>query len=167
MKGLLITLLILLILGMIKVGVLAQYQKKIFRLDVLIGRLKLTVVGKEKKTSKPPKPKKEKKNKEKPAKNVKVQKNAAGGEETASKKTEEKGKWKPWLQAVLAYWQDILSLIGRVLTSPTLDDIQLEILVGGDAEKCAMTYGKICAIVGGVLPVVENTFGIRKRRTAV
>ena len=72
------------------------------------------------------------------------------------------------LQAVLAYWREILSLIGRVLTTPTLDVLRLELLVGGkDAENCAMTYGRICAVVGSVLPVVENTFGIRKRKIDV
>ena len=55
-----------------------------------------------------------------------------------------------------------------MLTSPTLDVLKLQILVGGkDAEACAMTYGRICAVVGCVLPVVENTFGIRKRQIDV
>ena len=164
MKGLLITLLILLILGMIKVGVRAQYQKKKFRLDVLICRFKLTVVGQEEKFSKIPKPQKEKKQENFSPKHAKESQKTSDGKKAASSKLKDKGKWKPWLDAVLVYWQEILSLIGKVLTSPTLDDIQIEVLVGGDAEKCAMTYGRICSIVGVVLPVVENTFGIRKRR---
>ena len=174
MKGLLITILVLVILGMLKVGVRVLYQQKKVRLEVLISKFKIVLLGKDEKPKKakvpkvkkdqPAKPKKEKKTKS----NLKSKSVQPSASQTGEKKPKKKGKFKPWIDAALAYWQEILQLIGRVLTSPTLDDLQLEIRVGGgDAEKCAMTYGKICAIVGGVLPVVENTFGIRKRRIEV
>ena len=173
MKGLLITLAVLLVLALIKVGVRVIYRNKQLQVDVLISRFKLVVVGDKKKTkkkkSKPVKPKKA----EKTGGKISSKKDtaAAATDQKASeenKKPKQKGKLKPWIDALLTYWREILELIGRVLRSPTLDDLQLEIRVGGsDAEACAMTYGRICAIVGGVLPVVENTFGIRKRRIEV
>ena len=173
MKGLLITLAVLLILALIKVGVRVLYQQKQLQVEVLISRFKLIIVGdrKKKKKKKHKSDKKEKKPAKEKAKSAKTE---ASSEKTdqnnkdGSKKSKQKGKLKPWIDALLTYWREILELIGRVLTSPTLDDLQLEIRVGGsDAEACAMTYGRICAIVGGVLPVVENTFGIRKRRIEV
>lgn len=172
MKGLLITIFILLILGMIKVGVHVLYQQKKLRLEALISRFKIVILGQEKKPkkqkpAKPPKEKKSNKNKKTDEKQQTVS-SADSSVKTSEKKPKQKGKFKPWIDAVLAYWQEILQLIGRVLTSPTLDDLQIEVRVGGgDAEKCAMTYGKICAIVGCVLPGVENTFGIRKRRIEI
>lgn len=162
MKGLLIVLLILLLLGMIKVGVHAFYEEKKLKLDLILSRFRLTVIGKEKKDRKPPKAKK-KKTEKTPAQKKKTEaspekKKTAGGFQ----------KLKPWLEAVMDYWQDLFSLIGRVLSSPTLDILRLEITVGaGDAESCAMTYGKICAMVGALLPVVENTFTVKKRSVEI
>ena len=164
---LLIVLLILVFLGMMKIGVHLLYEKKKLFLELLIFRFKIVLTGAEKKPGK----KKQKKSStdEKPI-NQKAEKTAAASKKktTPDAKPKQKGKWKPLLQAVLAYWREILSLIGRVLTTPTLDVLRLELLVGGkDAENCAMTYGRICAVVGSVLPVVENTFGIRKRKIDV
>ena len=161
MKGLLITVLILVILGMLKIGVRVQYLEKQLTVTLLISRWKLVLLGREKK-KKPTKPVKVKEKAEK----KKLQKPAAKAASVsgAPQKPKQKGKLKPWIQAVMEYWREIFDIIGKVLTSPTLDDLQLEIRIGGDPEKCAMTYGKICAAVGAVLPVVENTFRIRKRR---
>ena len=173
MKGLLITLAVLLILALIKVGVRVLYQQKQLQVEVLISRFKLIIVGdrKKKKKKKHKSDKKEKKPAKEKTKSAKAKASAEITDQNnkdSSKKSGQKGKLKPWIDALLTYWREILELIGRVLTSPTLDDLQLEIRVGGfDAEACAMTYGRICAIVGGVLPVVENTFGIRKRRIEV
>ena len=73
-------------------------------------------------------------------------------------------KTKAWVKAVMAHFGDIMSLLGKVLRSPTLDVLKLHILVGAsDPEVCAMNYGKFQAMAGAALPVVENIFGIRKR----
>ena len=143
MKGLLITLLILFLLGMIKVGVHVFYEDKNLKLDLLISRFRMTVIGKEKKEKNLSKVKKRK--------TEKVTSHQNGKAHSYEKKQSSGGfqKLKPWIDAVLDYWQDLFSLIGRVLTSPTLDILRLEIQVGaGDAEACALTYGKICAMVG-------------------
>ena len=146
------------LLAAAKVGVHVSYLEKKLRLDLLISSFRLTLLGGE-----PKKPKRQKKRRTSEEKTQKPKKQSAA-------KTPKEGKpnLKPWLQAVQTYWRELLELVGRVLTSPTLDVLKLQILVGGkDAEACAMTYGRICAVVGSVLPVVENTFGIRKRQIDV
>ena len=51
-------------------------------------------------------------------------------------------------------------MIGKVLTSPTLDILRLHIAVGGGDPE--MTYGKICAGMGAGLPLLYNTFRVKK-----
>lgn len=162
----LLVLLVLFVLSMIKIGVHVLYEGKKLQLELLVSKYKMILVGDEKKTNKPPKMKKtiEETEKKKQAQASKSSNNS----KKQDTKPKEKGKWKPLIQTVLSYWREILSLVGRVLTTPTLDVLRLELQVGGkDSEDCAMTYGRICAIIGAVLPVVENTFGIRKRKIDV
>lgn len=150
----------LVLLAMVKVGVRVTYDEKKLRVELLIFRFKMVLLGDDK-TEKPEKPKKEK---------TKKDKRPSVRSESKQQKPKEKKKilQNPWVQAVLEYWRELLALVGRVLTTPTLDVLRLQLWVGGgDSEKCAMTYGRVCAILGGVLPVVENTFGIRKRQIAV
>ena len=148
------------LLAMVKVGVRVTYDEKKLRVELLIFRFKMVLLGDDK-PEKPEKPKKEKTKKEK--------RPSVRSESKQQKPKEKKNiSQNPWVQAVLEYWRELLALVGRVLTTPTLDVLRLQFWVGGgDSEKCAMTYGRVCAILGGVLPVVENTFGIRKRQIAV
>ena len=146
------------LLAAAKVGVHVSYLEKKLRLDLLVSKFRFTILGGE--------PKKPKRQKKRQAPKEKTQKPKA--EKAPKAQKEGKPDLKPWLQAAQTYWRELLELVGRVLTSPTLDVLKLQILVGGkDAEACAMTYGRICAVVGCVLPVVENTFGIRKRQIDV
>lgn len=150
----------LVLLAMVKVGVRVTYDEKKLRVELLIFRFKMVLLGDDK-PEKPEKPKKEK---------TKKDKRPSVRAESKQQKPKEKKNilQNPWVQAVLEYWRELLALVGRVLTTPTLDVLRLQLWVGGgDSEKCAMTYGRVCAILGGVLPVVENTFGIRKRQIAV
>ena len=150
----------LVLLAMVKVGVRVTYDEKKLRVELLIFRFKMVLLGDDK-PEKPEKPKKEK---------TKKDKRPSVRSESKQQKPKEKKNilQNPWVQAVLEYWRELLALVGRVLTTPTLDVLRLQLWVGGgDSEKCAMTYGRVCAILGGVLPVVENTFGIRKRQIAV
>ena len=150
----------LVLLAMVKVGVRVTYDDKKLRVELLIFRFKMVLLGDDK-PEKPEKPKKEK---------TKKDKRPSVRSESKQQKPKEKKNilQNPWVQAVLEYWRELLALVGRVLTTPTLDVLRLQLWVGGgDSEKCAMTYGRVCAILGGVLPVVENTFGIRKRQIAV
>ena len=143
-------------LAFVKVGIHVAYEDKLLQLELIIAKIRLVLMGKDK-SEKPKNPKTKKKE---PAKQSSPK----------TESTKKKGKiWEnPWVRAVLDHWQALLGLIGRVLTTPTLDILRLQIWVGGgDSEKCAMNYGRICAVLGGVLPVVENTFGIRKRQIEV
>ena len=161
MRGLLVWVIvlgILAVLAMVKVGVHVTYDEKKLRVELLVSRFKILLAG----DDKPEKP-----TKKKPAKEKKEAKPKA---QEKPKPKRKKGKLleNPWVQAVLDYWQELLTLVGRVLKSPTLDVLRLQLWVGGgDSDKCAMTYGRVCAILGGVLPVVENTFGIRRREINV
>lgn len=158
MKGWLIALAVLFLLAMVRVGVHVLYEEKQLQLELLISRFKLLLVG----------PKKEKKPKKSQSKvKPKSAKPETEPSQSKEKPKKKKGAAKPWIDAVLEYWRELFALIGRVLTTPTLDVLRVELQVGGDPEKCAMTYGRVCAMVGAVLPVVENTFRIRKRNIQV
>lgn len=75
---------------------------------------------------------------------------------------------KKWLRAVLAYWRELLELVGRVLRTPQLDLLYLRITAGGgDAEACAMNYGRICAGISGALPLVYGAFRLKKEDISV
>ena len=147
-----IILLIVVLVALIKIGIRVTYIGKDFHMDLKVSRFRFALIG-EKKSKKP---NKQKENKKSPP--------PADKKKTAEKVKKGSILENPWVKSVLDYWQELLSLIGRVLVSPALDALYLHMKIGGgDAEQCAMKYGKICAILGGVLPVVENTFGIRKR----
>ena len=141
----------------------------------MISKFKILLIGREQKKKKSKSPKA---NKAKGKKNATTGKQADAAqvqpkehETAAGAAAQTKGKkanLKPWIDAVMTYWRELLALVGHILTAPTLDILRLEVWVGGkDAEACAMTYGRICAMIGSVLPVVENTFGIRKRKIDV
>lgn len=149
-----VILLILVIIGLVKIGVHLLYEDKAFRAYLTVSRFQICLTE-DKKTPK----KKNKKNEHK-------------AKESKPKAPKAKNKTKllenPWLKSVLDYWQEIFGVIGRVLRSPTLDVLRIQLWVGGgDSEQCAMKYGKICAAMGALLPVVDNTFGIKKRQINV
>ena len=151
-----IVLAVLAFLAMVKVGVRVIYDEKKLRLELLISKFRLVLVGEDK----PQKKKKANPKQEKPVKQPKPK--------SKPERPKQKLLDNPWVQAVMAYWRELLALVGRILTSPTLDVLRLQLWVGGgDSEKCAMTYGRVCAVLGGILPVVENTFGIRRRQIEV
>ena len=155
-----IVLLVFLIVGMIRVGIHLGYEERTLRLELLISKLRFVLIGQESKN----------KNRKKKSKQEKTQnqKQKTKTKENASHTKKGNLLENPWIQALMDYWRDILALVGRVLKTPTLDVLRIQLWVGGgDSEKCAMTYGRICAVLGAVLPVVENTFGIKKRQIEV
>ena len=152
-----ITLAILFFLAMVKVGIQVRYEQNKLYLALLIFKFRVALIGDEKEKN----PKKEKTKQEK-----------AGPETAAENAVSEKKPGKvlqnPWVRAILDDWRELVELIGRTLTTPTLDVLQMQVWVGGeDAAQCAMTYGRVCAAIGAALPVVENTFGIRRRKINV
>lgn len=80
-------------------------------------------------------------------------------------KKRRRSKGRAWIKSVLQNWNEIFELIGRILSSPVMDELELRISVGGaDPEVCAMTYGRVCAVVSALLPVVEKTFSVKKQQ---
>lgn len=155
MTGWLIALGILLLFLLLKVGVRFRWESSESILKIRIGLLRFSLPTNEKEK----KPKKKKPDK----KQDKTPKSSA----SEGKKKEKKGlspAMKSWIRSVLDHWRELFALIGRVLTMPTLDLLRIRIAVaGGEPDACAMKYGKICAGLSAGLPVVYNTFRVRKQ----
>lgn len=92
-------------------------------------------------------------------------------DKTPSKSVSAKKKkrdWKPLLSAMFENRSEILALVGRILTTPTLDALHVHIEVGADEpDQCALKYGQICGLVGAILGAIENTFTVKKRKVDV
>ncbi len=86
-------------------------------------------------------------------------------------KTEKTKKWARIhnvFPIIKTHWRELLELIDRVLRAPCMQRLRLNVFVGGsDPEECAMNYGRICAIISAVLPVVKHTFEIKKEQVDV
>lgn len=145
MKALIIVLALLLVLfliAMIKLGVSIVYRDNKLSIRIIAAGFRLKLGQK-------------KKDKQKRGK-----KNA----DPEQKKEKPKFEAKPWIRSALNHWTELMAMIGRVLTSPTIEKLRVYISVGDeDPEKCAMDYGRLCAIVGSILAPLENTFKIKKR----
>lgn len=88
--------------------------------------------------------------------------------EQSGQPIDQKPKEKINFKAYLPYWKEILELIGRVLTAPTIDFLRMEAEIGGkDPAACAMAYGRMWAAVGTVLPVIETVFHVEKREISI
>lgn len=158
MRPWMIWILIFLVLALCRVGIHVIYRDNKLLLWVVVSKMRIILIGKEKK---------KRKNRAKSVKKTSVPQTTVSTNSHLKKKKNQ-GAAKLWFQVVLDEWNGIVSVIGRVLTKPTLDVFRLCIAVGaGDAESCAMTYGRICAIVGGCLPAFEKTFRIKKREINV
>lgn len=88
--------------------------------------------------------------------------------DTMRGRQKEQGKSKPsmkkWIRVALRHWQELLELVGRALRTPQLDLLRIQVAAGGnDAEACAMHYGRICAGLGIGLPLVHQTFHVKKQ----
>lgn len=148
MKALLIVLLILILLGLLKVGVQIVYDGEL-RVQLLIWKLRISLP-------------KEKKSKKKPEKPAEVEQKAP------KQKKQKNPAVKAWLQAALAHWQDILTLMGKALHMPRLDPLILHVTAGGpDPAACALNYGRAWAVLGSVLPLLENSFRMGRRDVGV
>lgn len=134
----------------IKCGVRILYENKDFLVELRCLGSRYCLLGGEEKTQK----KKKKVSSEK--------------KKSTEQPVAQMQKRKINFRAYLPYWQEILGIVGRVLTAPTIDLLRLQAEAGGsDAEACAMAYGRMWAAVGAVLPVVENIFQVEKREISI
>lgn len=148
MKALLIVLLILILLGLLKVGVHIVYDG-VLRVQLLIWKLRISLP-------------KEKKSKKKPEKPAEVE------QKTPKQKKQKNPAVKAWIQAALAHWQDMLALMGKALHMPRLNPLILHVTAGGpDPAARALNYGRAWAVLGSILPLLENSFRIGRRDVGV
>lgn len=146
MRGWVIFLAILAVLccfAILKVGIYLVYIEQEISVRFLIGPLKVQFPAK--------------KDKEKKVRS-----------DTKSIPRKKQRNIKPWLTALWEHLGEILDLVARILTSPTIDILKIDVSVGhSDPETCALNYGRICAVVASALALIENTFSIKKRKTDV
>jgi len=148
MIGWLIAIAVFVLFLLMKVGVRIHWDSGSMILKIRIGLIRFSLSTEKKKTP----PKKQKK------------KTESSAQQTADKLKKEKKKMSPslksWIMALIERRGELLSLLGKVLTSPTLDLLRIHIAVGGKDPE--MTYGKICAGMGAGLPLLYNTFRVKK-----
>lgn len=146
MRGWVIFLAILALLSCIailRIGIHLVYVEQEISVRLLVGSLKVQF----------------------PAKKEKEKKVLDGAKAAPRKKQR---NIKPWLTALWEHLGEILDLAARILTSPTIDILKIDVAVGhSDPETCALNYGRICGAVASTLAVIENTFSIKKRKTDV
>jgi len=91
----------------------------------------------------------------------------AGAEETASQPPEEKPKKKGGaLDLVKAGLPLVGEAAGELRRKIRIDELSLDLVLGGrvDAARAAMAFGWANAIIGGILPVFENSFDVKERQ---
>lgn len=138
--------LFLIILAFLKVGVCICYREQKVAIRFQVGFLKFSLKEKGEQCD----------NKVK-----------RGGENKAKGKKSRK-TYTPWIKVVVKNWTYLLSLVGKILSAPTIDKLEAVIKVGDDEpDECALKYGRVCALVGTLLAPVENTFEIKRRKVDV
>lgn len=153
--GWLIALGILVLIAIIPVGASIFYDEDGFRALVIAGPIHIPVF-----------PVKKKEKKEKPKKEVK-KKTTKKNSETKSPKTTQKKKGGSILDflPVLDKALDFLSAFRRKLRVPHLE-LKL-ILGGGDPSDLAYNYGRGWAVLGNLMPLLDNVLYIKKRDVEV
>lgn len=127
----------------LRVGVYVVYRNDL-DLKLQVGGVRLAFSGKERKSEK------------------KTVTSGAGGKAKSGRTL------KLWLQAAIERRAEILELIARVLSAPTLDVLRIHVWVGGkEPDQCALNYGRICALVGSLLGPVESIYMIKKKSVDV
>ena len=140
------------ILGLLRVGVIAEYSEEGFDLKVIAGpvRIKLLPGKDEPKTEKKKKVKKEKPKKQKAKK------------EDEGKSSEKKKKGGP-VEIVKAVLPTALKTIGRFFKHLRIDVLTIRYaLSGDDPYSVAMNYGYASGALGYICPILDRNFKIKK-----
>lgn len=158
MKVLLILLLIFLLLGMIPIGVFARYSGEGPRLLLKFGPVSICLI--------PRKPRKAGKNPEKKAKKQKIKQEKP--QKTAEAETEEQSGSQ--IGGLLPLFRELLPLAldaaRHIIRTIKIRHLRLYLRMGAreqDPAKAAMLYGGAWALIGEILPVLENIFIIKDR----
>lgn len=149
-----VILLVLVLLALLPVGVIVQYDDGQLQLQLGIGHLRITVY--------PPKEVSDWKRLKKQAKQRKKK------QKRKAKKQEQSAEQKPKKKLSLAQLKPMIGLALDVVKSLPrkllIRDLTVHATFGGsDAAQTAINYGRAWAAIGAVTPVLENTFRIQKR----
>ena len=144
-----IIVLVIVFVAFLKVGIQAIWDQAL-TLRLIIGPVRISILSEKKSDGK--------KNKEPTPKRSKPQK----------KDNRTDRKKSPWPKVLLANWQELLELVGRVLRMPVLNPLILRVTFGGeDPAESAINYGRAWALIGAVMPFLEKNFEIGKREIDV
>ena len=143
MVALAIVLAVLILLALLRLGVFARYSEEGFNLRIIAGPLRFTVIPKKpKKKGKEKKPKKKKKKEEKPPKEKK------GGP----------------IELLKKYVPPVIDTMGRLRRKLRIDMLTVHFTSAAeDPFDAAMNFGRISAAEGALIPLLENTFNIKRR----
>ncbi len=138
-------------LGVLPVGIRAQYDDRGAYLSLSIGPLSTTIY---------PRPKTEKTRKQKGSK----KKSGKSGDSRSSYNDRTKGSLSDFL-SVAEFVLEVLSDFRRKLR---VNDLQLKLIVAGDDPyEVSVNYGRAWAIIGCLMPQFERFFVIKNRNVDV
>lgn len=141
-----IILLILFLIGMIRVGGIAEYSAGGLLVWIRAGLFKVQIIPGKKKGKKKPKPKKEEKPK--------------------PEKVEESGERKGGpLHLVKVYLPLVCEAAGELLHRIRIDTLYLDFISGArEAASAAMTLGYSNLALGMLWPLIDHTFEVKEHR---
>ena len=140
---------VLFLLAILPVGISALYNEDGPLVNLLIGPVKILLFPKKKKD------KPGKKEKKKPAKDSKG----------SAEKKKGKGKKKGGsIQDFLPLVEKVLDFLNAFRKKLRVNRLEMKlVLAGGDPCDLAVNYGKAWAVLGNMMPLIENVFVIKKR----
>jgi len=135
---------VLLLMLFLRVGISAEYGADGVVVTARIGWLSLRIYPKPVRPEKPVKKKRKAKKEKKPA-------------APTGKRGGDFGQFKAWLEV-------ILNLLTQIRKRLTINELTLVYTAAsGDAAAAALQYGRACAVVAALVPVMERGFKIRRR----
>ena len=151
LKVLLVTLLVLWLISLIRIGGRVRYGQAGLFVTALAGPFRIPIL--------PAKPKKEKDVKKRPKKEKKPEPPMAEEHEKAPKKDQ---------PGTLSRLMQLLPIVGQACGSLKrkirIDELELELIWGGgDPAAVALGYGRANAALGMLWPVFDHNFKVKRR----
>ena len=142
---------VLALIAMVPIGVSALYDEEGPRVSVIAGLIRIRVF---------PVKKKQKKEKEKPKENKPKSKKTSKSTNQKQEKKKKGGSIHDFLP-IIDLLLDFLAAFGRKLR---VNQLELKLILGGpDPCDLVENYGKGWAVLGNLMPLLENAFVIQKR----
>ena len=136
-----------------------QLEDKILSLKIIVGPVKITILPAKLK----PKAKKLYKKEHKARRLQSKKQNTITQDHSGKKKKKEKKKNKIDLPFIFQLIHQALYFLSGLRRRLIIQELDLNIKTGGkDPETAAITYGRICAGIGSIVPIMNNVFDIRK-----